>query len=195
MALFIARQGAAATAAHQVAANLAAVLYMVPLSIAIATSSRVSYWLGAGDPRHARQAIRTGFKMGLGLALTLAGCMATGRGSIAAIYSSNPEVVALGAGLLGWLALYHIGDATQALCVFVLRCYRVAIAPLLAYCVSLWGVGLVGGYALAYRGLGPLNLHHSPAAFWAAGSAALGLLGLILPLILWRAVRSYRPVA
>ena len=34
MALFIARQGTLASAAHQIAANLAAVLYMVPLSIA-----------------------------------------------------------------------------------------------------------------------------------------------------------------
>jgi MATE family multidrug resistance protein len=28
---------------------MAAVLYMVPLSLAIATSARVSYWLGAGN--------------------------------------------------------------------------------------------------------------------------------------------------
>ncbi|MES1265305.1 MAG: MATE family efflux transporter, partial [Variovorax sp.] len=48
MALFIARQGAIAAAAHQVAANLAAVMYMVPLSLSIATSARVSWWLGAG---------------------------------------------------------------------------------------------------------------------------------------------------
>lgn len=48
MALFIARQGALASAAHQIAANLAAVVYMVPLSLAIATSARVSYWRGAG---------------------------------------------------------------------------------------------------------------------------------------------------
>ena len=63
--------------------------------------------------------------------------------------------MALAAGLLAWLAVYHIGDAAQALCVFVLRCYRVAIAPLVAYCLLLWGVGLAGGYALAYRTWGP----------------------------------------
>jgi putative MATE family efflux protein len=52
MALFISRQGTQATAAHQVVGNLAAVMYMVPLSIAIATSARVSYWLGAGEAGH-----------------------------------------------------------------------------------------------------------------------------------------------
>jgi len=192
MALFIARQGTLASAAHQVAANLAAVLYMVPLSLAIATSARVSYWLGAADARRARLAIRTGFKLGLAMALILAATVALGRWRIAAVYSSNPEVVALAAGLLGWLAVYHIGDAAQALCVFVLRCYRVAITPLVAYCLLLWGVGLAGGYALAYKDLGPWPAQNTPAAFWAGGTIALALLGLILPAILWRAVRSYR---
>lgn len=192
MALFVARQGVLATAAHQVAANLAAVLYMVPLSIAIATSARVSYWLGAADPGRARLAIGTGFRLGLALALSLAACVAVGRWQIAAIYSRNADVVAVAAGLLAWLAAYHIGDATQALCVFVLRCYRVAVAPLVAYGVLLWGVGLTGGYALAYHGVGPWAAWHSPAAFWAGASVALALLGFILPVILWRAARGHR---
>jgi MATE family multidrug resistance protein len=192
MALFIARQGTLASAAHQIAANLAAVMYMMPLSLAIATSARVSYWLGAGDDKRARAAIRTGFRLGLLMALALATALALGRWQIAQIYSGDPQVVALAAGLLGWLAFYHLGDATQVLCVFVLRCYRVAVAPLAAYCVLLWGVGLAGGYAVAYRGRGPHALHHSPDAFWAGGALALALLSLILPAILWRTVRRYR---
>ena len=56
MALFIARLGTAASAAHQIASNLTAVAYMVPLSLAIATSARVSFWLGAGDAALARGA-------------------------------------------------------------------------------------------------------------------------------------------
>ncbi len=192
MALFIARQGTLASAAHQITANMAAVIYMVPLSLAIATSARVSYWLGGGDARRARLAIRTGFKLGLALALALAVTVALGRWHIAAVYSGDADVVAVAAGLLAWLAVYHIGDSAQVLCVFVLRCYRVAVAPLVAYCVLLWGVGLAGGYALAYRGLGPWTAQHTPAVFWAAGAVALALLSTILPVILWRAVRSHR---
>lgn len=67
------------------------------------------------------------------------------------------------------------------------------IAPLAAYCVLLWGVGVVGGYQLAYRGLGPWPAQYTPMAFWMASSFALALLAFILPLILWRAVRTYRP--
>ena len=192
MALFIARQGTLAAAAHQITSNLAALMYMTPLSIGIATSARVSYWLGAGDPRLARRTIRTGFKLGLVMALTLSGLLLLGRHQIAAIYTSQVDVIAVAVGLLGWLAVYHLGDAAQGLCVFVLRCYRVAVAPLVAYCVLLWGVGLAGGFVLAYRGFGPWPAQHTPQAFWIASSISVALLSFILPAILWRAVRRYR---
>jgi MATE family multidrug resistance protein len=192
MSLFIARQGTLSAAAHQIAANLAAVMYMVPLSIGIATSARVSFWLGAGDAKKARASIRTGFRMGLSLSLVLAGAVLLARSGIASLYSADRQVAGLAAGLLALVALYHFGDAMQALCVFVLRSYRVAVAPLVAYCLLLWGVGVVGGYQLAYRGLGLWPAQQSPAAFWVASSCALGLLALILPLILWRAVRRFQ---
>lgn len=195
MALFIARQGTLASAAHQIVSNIAAVIYMMPLSISIATSARVSYWLGAGDARRARHAIRTGFKLALGAALAFSVILGVARDEIAAIYAADPGVVALASGLLVWLAIYQVGDATQALCVFVLRCYRVAVAPLVAYCVLLWGAGLAGGYLLAYHGIGPFPAMHSPAAFWIMSALALALLAIVLPLILWRAVRSFQASA
>ena len=193
MSLFIARQGTLSAAAHQIASNMAAVMYMVPLSVAIATSARVSYWLGAGDAKKARAIIRTGFRIGWSLAVVLAAIVLAARSGIASLYSADPHVAAVAAGLLALVAAFHLGDATQALCVFVLRSYRVTVAPLVAYCVLLWGVGVVGGYQLAYRGIGPVAALHTPAAFWTASSFALGLLAFILPLILWRAVRRFQP--
>jgi MATE family multidrug resistance protein len=166
---------------------------MVPLSIAIATSARVSYWLGAGDAKKARGSIRTGFRMGLSFALALACVVLLARGGIASLYSSDPRVAAVATGLLALVALFHLGDATQVLCVFVLRSYRITVAPLVAYCLLLWGVGVVGGYTLAYRGLGVWPALRSPSAFWIASSFALALLAVILPLILWRSVRAFRP--
>jgi multidrug resistance protein, MATE family len=29
---------------------------------------------------------------------------------------------------LGWVALYHLADAVQAVCAYLLRCYRITIA-------------------------------------------------------------------
>jgi multidrug resistance protein, MATE family len=195
MALFIARQGALATAAHQIASNLAAVFFMMPLSVGIATSIRVSYWLGVGDAKSAQHAVRSGFKLALMAALAFCILLVLARFQIASLYANDPEVVAVAGGLLAWVALFQFGDATQGVCVMVLRCYRVAVAPLIAYCVLLWGVGLAGGYALAYHGIGPFGPMNSPEAFWIMSALALTLLACVLPLILWRAARLWRPAA
>nr|WP_301334655.1 MATE family efflux transporter [Variovorax dokdonensis] len=190
MALFIARLGTAAAGAHQIAANLTAVCYMVPLSLAIATSARVSWWLGGGDPQAARRACRTGFLMTLGAAAVAALCLFLFRTQLPRVYSDNAEVTALAAVLIGATAAFHFADAIQALCVFVLRSYRVTLSPLLIYCTMLWGVGLAGGYGLAYRGLGAWPAMQSPLAFWLMGASALGLAAIMLAWLLRRAVRQ-----
>ena len=142
MALFIARQGTLASAAHQIAANMAAVLYMVPLSLAIATSARVSYWRGAGQAAHARQAVYIGFRLLALICIALAAIVFIANHWIASVYSNDAQVVMAAAGLLGWVALYHLADAVQTLCIFLLRCFRITLAPLVVYGVMLWGVGL-----------------------------------------------------
>lgn len=184
MALFIARLGTAAAAAHQIAANLLAVAYMVPLSLAIATSARVSFWLGARDAAKARHACRLGFELTVLCALLFAAAMLTLRFQLANVYSDNPAVIALAATLLLVVAAYHLADALQTLCVFVLRCYRVTLAPLVIYCTMLWGIGLGGSYLLAYRGLGPWPAMQSPLAFWIMSAGALALAALLFGTLL-----------
>lgn len=194
MSLFIARLGVTASAAHQIAANLTAVLYMLPLSLGIATSARVSGWLGAGDDRRARQALRLGFLLALGLSGAGSLVLLLAHESIARLYAGDhPDVVAVASGLLQFVAAYHVADALQAVGVFVLRSYGVATRPLVLYCVLLWGVGLGGGYLLAYGGLGPVPALRSPAAFWAAGAVALALTAAAFMLLLWRTVAGRRP--
>lgn len=196
MALFIARQGTVATASHQIASNLVGVLYMMPLSLGIAVSARVSWWLGAGDPARARLALRLGLKLTLALALGSAALLVLAHQPIARLYAGgNAQVVAIAGGLLIWVAAYHVADAVQSVCVFVLRSYGVAVASLAVYCVLLWGVGLGGGYVLAYQGMGALAPLNSPAAFWGAGAFALVLTAAVFIALLWRSVRRYRPLA
>jgi MATE family multidrug resistance protein len=189
MALFVARQGTVAAASHQIAANLAAVLYMVPLAIGIATSARTSYWLGAGQPRQAAHAVGLGFRLVLGCAVVLAGTLIEVRESLAQLYARSPEVIALAASLLFWTATFHLFDGLQALGVFVLRCFRITLAPFLIYGVLLWGLGLFGGYRLAYIGIGPWPAMQTPAAFWIAGTVALALAALIFWLMIWQVMR------
>jgi MATE family multidrug resistance protein len=187
MALFIARMGTTASAAHQIAANMAGLLYMVPLSLGIAASARVSFWLGAGDATHARLALATGLRLTMGIAVVLAAAMFLLRAPLASLYSGNPAVVAMASGLLAWAALYHVADAMQAICVFLLRCYRVTIAPLVVYCVLLWGLGLAGGYVLAYGGAGIEPWRGDAATFWITSAVALWITGLAFLALLRRA--------
>ena len=192
MALFIARLGTVAAASHQIAANLTAVLYMMPLSLGLATSARVSYWRGAGDERQARLALRLGLKVALALAGGSALLLVAGREAIAGLYAgSDALVVAMAGGLLLWVAAYHVADAMQAVCVFLLRSYGVGMPLLVVYCVMLWGVGLGGGYLVAYRGVAGMPALQSPAAFWAMGAVALGTTALLFMGLLWRVVRLH----
>jgi len=177
MALFIARQGIVPTAAHQIAASMVGMLYMVPLSLAIATSARVGYWLGAGHHAQARHAVGIGLKTTAGLALVLASVLLLGHRQIAALYTGNPAVAALAGTLLGWVAFFHLGDAIQCFCAFVLRCWRITISTFVVYVLMLWGVGLGGGYALAYGSVFGTPWQ-SPQAFWLAGGSALWLTAL-----------------
>jgi MATE family multidrug resistance protein len=109
------------------------------------------------------------------------------------VYSDNPAVIALAAALLLVVAAYHFADALQTLCVFVLRCYRVTLAPLVIYCTLLWGVGLGGSYLLAYRGLGPWPAMQSPLAFWLMGAGALAVTAVLFGALLrWTMQRSLR---
>jgi MATE family multidrug resistance protein len=168
-----------ALASHQIAASMAAVLYMVPLSLGIATSARTGYWIGAGQATRARQTAYTGLALAAGLAVLCAGALGLSRHGLAGAYASDPAVAAAAAVWLGWVAWYHLADALQAVSVFVLRCWRITLSPLLIYTALLWGMGLYGGYLLAYKGLGPWPATASVDSFWLASTLALALVSLL----------------
>lgn len=193
MALFIARLGEMALASHQIAASMAAVLYMVPLSLGIATSARVGYWIGAGQAGHARLAARTGLWLTAGMALLCATTLALSRHSLAAVFASDAAVITAAAVWLGWVGWYHLADALQAVCVFVLRCWRITLLPLVIYAALLWGLGLYGGYLLAYRGLGPWAARPAVDSFWMTSTVALGMVSALFLWLLFRAMRQTAP--
>jgi len=188
MALFIARLGVVASAAHQIGANLAALAYMMPMSIAIAGSARVSFWLGGGNTGAARAACRRALLLTSGFALFYAAMLLLWRYRLPAIYTDDAAVVAVAAQLLAVIALYHLADALQTVCVFILRCYRVTVLPLAIYCTLQWGVGLGGSVLLAYHGFGPWPAMQSPLAFWIMGGVALAITAALFLVLLRRTV-------
>ncbi len=188
MALFIARLGTKASASHQIAASMAAVLYMLPLSMAIACSARVSFWLGAGKPDRAKRVVLLGLKLTAVVSIALTASLLAASSYVASLYSSNPTIITIAASLLGWVAFYHLADSAQAVCAFLLRCYGVTVAPLVLYGVLLWGLGLYGGYLLTYQGIAGVAARPVPASFWAVSTLALGLVALGFLGLLWHAV-------
>ena len=102
-------------------------------------------------------------------------------------YSRNPAVVLTASSLLAWVALYHLADSLQAVSAFLLRCYRISLAPLVIYGVLLWGIGLAGGYFLAYVGSAAIPAAPMPGSFWSAATLALGVVALSFLWLLARA--------
>jgi multidrug resistance protein, MATE family len=196
MALFIARLGAVASASHQIAASLASVLYMVPLALGIASSARTGYWLGAGQPHRARQAAGLGISLAIGGAVLCAAALLLGREAIAHAFTNDPQVAQTAMVWLAWVAVYHLADAVQAVCAFLLRCYRITIAPLLIYTAFLWGFGLYGGYLWAYEDSalsGWLQWTGSPGVdtFWISSSLALAAVSVLFAALVWRVSRVH----
>lgn len=186
MSLLVAPMGTTASASQQIASNMAAILFMWPLALAIATSARVSYWHGAQQSQLANNALR----MGLGIA-ALSALLATTvvigfRQPLAQLYIQQPEVVQLAASLLALVALYHLADALQIMGLFVLRSFGVVRAPTLIYTLALWGVGMGGGYTLSR-----FEAWHSPATFWMTNALAMAVVAVLFMVVLRRAVQRY----
>jgi MATE family, multidrug efflux pump len=178
MALFIARLGAVNSAAHQIAGNVAAVMYMLPLALGNGVAVLVAQAVGARRFEVARSTGITGIGLAAGLALITSFVLVTGAAAITAIYTEDGAVRAITATLLVLVAVYHVFDALQAVTVSALRGYKHAVVPMVISAISLWGVGLAGGYVIGLSDaldLSALGLHPPLGApgFWAAATAGL----------------------
>lgn len=193
MAVFIARLGTTAVAGHQIAANLVAVMYMLPMAVATATSTLVAQRVGARDRHDARRLARHGIGLGIGLALLLGSALLLGRGAVVRLYTQDAAVIAAALPLLAWVTLFHVVDAAQTLAAFVLRAYRIATAPMFVFAASMWGVGLGGGYWLAFdlSGITPPALRGAPG-YWAASTAGLALAAVLLLALMVRVMRGQK---
>ncbi len=196
MALFIARTGNVQLAAHQIAANVGAVLYMLPLSMGIATGALVARELGAQRGVAAARAAWCGVA-GAALLSALAGlALLLLRHAIARGYTGDPQVAAVAARLLVLVAAYQVFDAVQACGAFALRSWHVAVLPGLVYAAALWGVGLAGGCVLGLNlgGWTPAWLRGA-AGFWGSYNLGLALAAAAIAALLWRSSRVPRGAA
>lgn len=178
MAFFIARLGTTPVAGHQIAINLVSLMFMMPLAIANASSTLVAQRIGAGDLRDARRVGWHGVEIGLLVAAAMGGSVYLLREGILRLYTSDAAIVAAALPLLAWVAVFHVADAAQTVAAFVLRAWRIAVVPLVIYVLAIWGIGLAGGYVVAFDvgGWSPAALRGAQG-FWSAATAGLVVAG------------------
>jgi multidrug resistance protein, MATE family len=178
MALFIARLGAVNSAAHQIASNVAVVMFTLPLALGNAVGVLSAQAIGARKFAVARATVVTGMALALVFA-TLSGAILTfSSNAVAAFYTIDTNVQAIAATLLVLVAAYHLFDALQVVTVSALRGYKRAIVPLLINVGGLWGVGLAGGYVLGLTDAVDLSAIGLAAplgvpGFWAAAATGM----------------------
>jgi len=191
IALLIGGLGATVVAGHQIALNFSAMIFMIPYSLAMATTVRVGQALGRGAPRDARFCAGVAMAAGLFCAGLSASFMLLMRGDIARLYTPNAEVLAVASALLVYSALFQFSDAIQVTAAGALRGYQDTRATMLITLLAYWGIGLPIGYGLGLSEL--LGPPSGPAGLWQGLviglTCAAVLLGVRLQRIARRAVR------
>ena len=173
-----ARLGTTVMGGQQIVANLAALCFMLPLSLSVATATLTAQAIGAGDLGRARETALTGLRIGGLVAAFTVLTVWTLRGSIVRMYTADAAVAATALTLIPYLAAFHFFDALQTVAAFVLRAYKMAVAPTVIHAGALWGVGVLGGYGLAFGGL--WGTPWGIAGMWLMQSIALALAAVLL---------------
>ena len=171
-------------------------MFMMPLAIANASSTLVAQRIGAEDLRDARRIGWHGVELGLLVAAAMGGTVYLLREGILGIYTRDAQIIAAALPLLAWVAVFHVADAAQTIAAFVLRAWRIAVVPLVIYVLAIWGVGLAGGYVVAFDvgGWSPAALRGAQG-FWSAATAGLVVAGSGMCLFLLWMLRRQRAAA
>ena len=174
--LLVARFGVIPVSANQIALNFSSLVFMVPLSIGIALTTRVGQTLGEGDTQRARFVSWVGVGIGLAFAIVSASFITVFRDLIAAAYTTDPEVQKMTANLLLFAAIFQLSDAAQVTTSCAIRGYKVTRTPMLIHLMAFYGFALPLGCVL---GLAPDWIPWHPATPMAAQGFWIGLvLGL-----------------
>ena len=192
MSLFIARLGTTALAGHQIVANMGTVIYMVPLSLSIATMTLVSQSIGANKPERAEEIGWSSVFFTTTLCIIIGITVWIFRIQLLDLYDPPAEVKVFSIPLFLFIAFYQVFDALQVTAAFILRAYRIAFLPMVIYAGSLWGVGLGGGYLMGFNIFGNTPAFLQGAnGFWAGNSLSLGLAACFLLYLFRRTAERY----
>ncbi|WP_442893693.1 MATE family efflux transporter [Bradyrhizobium sp. AZCC 1699] len=141
-----------ALAAHQIALQVAAILFMVPFGIGMAATVRVGHAIGRGDAGAVRRAGYVATWLGIVLAAILTLAVVISRFGIAEIFlGENTDATAeLSATLLLVGSTFFIADAIQTIAAGSLRGMNDTRVPLLFAILSYWLIGFACAWWLGF---------------------------------------------
>jgi MATE family multidrug resistance protein len=170
-AILIGRLGPLPTAGHLVAINFSALLFMIPLGLGSAVTTRVGNAIGRGDPEAARYAGFIGLFIVLCTQTFNAGIMVLFPGWVVSIYTNDPAIAAVAVTLLYYAAIFQFPDGIQICSAGALRGIKDTVMPMVYNIISYWLIGMSLGYYLTFtRGLGPSGMWMGMIAGLTAGA-------------------------
>lgn len=191
IALLVARIGADAVAGHRVVANMAALVYMLPLAMSIATLVMVGQAAGARDLARVRATIRVSMALTCAFAILIGIILWLLRVPLIELSTQDPAVRAVALMLIFYICLYQLSDAIQTVASHALRGLKITLLPMLLHTLCFWGIGLAGGYWLSYHA-GARALAPSVAGFWEAALASTVLSSILFGVLLRQVLRRQR---
>ncbi len=168
----VARMGAASMAASQAMLQLLALSFMQAMAISHASGTLVGRYLGAGDPQAAQRSYVSAQLLSLGVSAIVALLFVTIPEPLLAIFSDDPEVLALARPLLALGAIFQLVDAVGIVASGSLRgagdtrwpfAVQATLAwafrlPLVYLCAIALGGGVFGAWAGELVHIGALSL-------------------------------------
>jgi multidrug resistance protein, MATE family len=135
---------------HQIALNLAALSFMIPLGLSSAGAVRVGHAVGSGDMRRAVHAGWTALGVGA-VVMTLVGIVfILAPTPLLRVFTSDPRLLEIGVRLLAIAAAFQLFDGTQAVATGVLRGIGDTRTPMVMNVLGHWVFGVPTGYALCF---------------------------------------------
>ena len=179
--------GAPSVAAHQIALQIAATTFMIPLALGQAATVRVGLAYGRHDSHGITLAGWTAFGLGTAFMTVAAAVMFLFPRELITLFledtPANAHVIALGVSFLLIAALFQIVDGAQVVGAGMLRGLHDTRVPRDFALFGYWAIGLGVGVALAFA------MGWQGVGIWTG--LAVGL-GVVAALMLWRWVRRDR---
>lgn len=138
------------SAAHQIALNIASVVFMVPLGLASSAAVRVGHSVGAVDPHRAVRSGWTALAAGGAVMAAIGVVLFVAPAPLMRAFTADARVVEIGVTLLWIAAAFQLFDGTQAVATGVLRGIGETRTPMVTNVVGHWVFGLPVGYALCF---------------------------------------------